>query len=260
MKLFDSHCHLNDKAYQNDMAEVMARAAASGVSRAMIVGMTEKTSRQAIDIARRFPGCFASVGVHPHDASSCSEKVISVLIKLAREPEVKAWGETGLDFNRMFSPADIQEKWFIRQLNAADELDLPLIFHERDSGGRFLQILKSRYAGAGRAGVVHCFSGSRRELEAYLELGFHIGITGIITIAGRGAALRKLAPHVPADRLLVETDAPYLTPAPERNHTRRNEPGFVRSVLMGLAEARNDPPEALAKTTWDNAAGLFRIR
>ncbi len=259
MKLFDSHCHLNDKAYKKDMDAVMERAATSGVIGAMVVGITEETSRQAIDIANQYSGCFASVGVHPHDASACSEKGLLALKMLTRNPKVKAWGETGLDFNRMYSPADIQEKWFIRQLDMADELDLPLIFHERDSKGRFLEILQNRYAGTGRDAVVHCFSGDRKEMESYLELGFYIGITGILTIESRGAPLRSLAPHIPAERLLVETDAPYLTPAPEKNRTRRNEPAFVRSVLFKLAEVRKEHPETLAQSIRDNTGRLFRI-
>jgi TatD DNase family protein len=259
MKLFDSHCHLNDGAYINDMDEVVARAKVAGVDAAMIVGITGKTSRQAVEIAGKYPGYFASVGVHPHDAKACTESAIAKLTDLAKDAKVKAWGETGLDFNRMFSPQEVQEKWFIRQLDIADELNLPLIFHERDSAGRFLEILNSRYAASGRSGVVHCFSGNRHELDAYLKLGLYIGITGIVTIKGRGDELGSMAPRIPADRLLIETDAPYLTPAPEKNHHRRNEPAFVKSVLIKLAEVRNENPKQLAKTLWDNACRLFRI-
>jgi len=259
MKLFDSHCHLNDGAYINDMDEVVARARAAGVDAALIVGITGKTSRQAVEIAGKYPGYFASVGVHPHDAKACTENAVAKLMELAKNPKVKAWGETGLDFNRMFSPQEIQEKWFIRQLDAADELNLPLIFHERDSGGRFLKILSSRYAGSGRNGVVHCFSGDRHELDAYLKLGLHIGITGIVTIKGRGDELGRMAPQIPTDRLLIETDAPYLTPAPEKNRFRRNEPAFVRSVLIKLAEVRKEDPERLAQTLWENTCRFFNV-
>jgi TatD DNase family protein len=259
MKLFDSHCHLNDGAYINDMDDVVSRAHAAGVASVMVVGITAKTSRQAVDIAEKYPEYYASVGVHPHDAKACTENAIAKLIELARNPKIKAWGETGLDFNRMFSPQEIQEKWFIRQLDIADELALPLIFHERDSNGRFLEILQNRYADSGRSGVVHCFSGDRQELDAYLELGLHIGITGIITIKGRGDGLCAMVPLIPAERILIETDAPYLTPAPEKNHIRRNEPAFVRSVLMKLAQVRKEDPERIAQTIWDNTCRLFRI-
>jgi TatD DNase family protein len=263
MKLFDSHCHLNDKIYAGDMDQVMIRAADAGVRGMMIVGIDGPTSHQAVSLARKHTGkgmvCVASVGVHPHDASACTEKIIGELTALAKNPEVRAWGETGLDFNRMYSPQEAQEKWFIRQLEAADALNLPLIFHERDSSGRFLEILKAHYGQIGRAGVVHCFSGNRKEMDAYLKLGLHIGVTGIVTIQSRGKELRELAIHIPFDRLLIETDAPYLTPAPEKNQTRRNEPAFVRSVLMKLAEIRKIDPATLAQIVWDNTCRLFNI-
>jgi TatD DNase family protein len=180
------------------------------------------------------------------------------LTRLAAQPGVKAWGETGLDFNRMFSPREEQERWFARQMEAALALALPLILHERDSQGRLLEMLRdlpSQNAG----GVVHCFSGNRRELEGYLDLGLCIGITGVITMGARGAELRELVRLVPEDRLLVETDAPYLTPAPERNRHRRNEPAFVRAVLLKLAEARGQEPAVLAETIWANTCRLFGI-
>jgi TatD DNase family protein len=259
MKLFDSHCHLNDGAYINDMDDVVARARAVGVESAMVVGITAKTSRQAVEIAEKYPGYYASVGVHPHDAKACTENALEKISELARNPKVKAWGETGLDFNRMFSPQKIQEKWFVRQLDIADSLNLPLIFHERDSGGRFLEILNSRYAASGRSGVVHCFSGNQRELDAYLNLGLHIGITGIATIQGRGDGLCAMIPHIPAERILIETDAPYLTPSPEKNRYRRNEPAFVRSVLVKVAQVRQENPERLAQVIWENACRLFHI-
>jgi TatD DNase family protein len=245
------------------MDHVVLRAADAGVQGMMVVGIDGPTSAQALSLARKHTAkdmvCVASVGVHPHDASACTEKIIQELAALAKNPEVRAWGETGLDFNRMFSPQEAQEKWFVRQLEAADELNLPLIFHERDSKGRFFEILKVHYGEVGRSGVVHCFSGNRKEMDAYLKLGLHIGVTGIVTIQTRGKELRELAVHIPLDRLLIETDAPYLTPAPEKNQTRRNEPAFVRSVLMKLAEIRKTDPESLAQIVWDNTCRLFTI-
>ncbi len=184
--------------------------------------------------------------------------MIEDLKKLAENPKVRAWGEIGLDFNRMYSPREDQEKWFRKQLEIAGELDLPLIFHERDSNGRFLEILKN-YSANKLNGVVHCFSGDQNELEQYLELGLNIGITGIITIKGRGTRLRKLAPFIPADRLLVETDAPYLVPAPEKNHCRRNEPAFVKSVMLKLAGVRKEEPDQLAETIWANTCRLYGL-
>jgi TatD DNase family protein len=259
MKIFDSHCHLNDTSYTKEMDQVISRAEAADVKSMMIVGITGKTSFQAVNIASAYPGCYASVGIHPHDAKECSEDLLTQLIALAENPHVKAWGETGLDFNRMFSPKEVQEKWFVRQLEIADELNLPLIFHERDSKGRFLEILKAHYRTSGKKGVIHCFSGNQRDLDEYLKLGFYIGITGILTIKTRGEQLREMAPIIPINRMVIETDAPYLTPAPEKNHTRRNEPAFVRSVLMKLAQVKNEPLEKMADTLWNNTCRLFNI-
>jgi TatD DNase family protein len=179
-------------------------------------------------------------------------------VDLTRSPSVRAWGEIGLDFNRMFSPKNVQEKWLIRQLEIADSLKLPVIFHERDSNGRLLDILKTHFK-AGQNGVVHCFSGSEDDLKQYLDLGLYIGITGIVTVKGRGADLRKIAPSIPVNRILIETDAPYLTPTPERNHTQRNEPAFVRSVLLKLAKVRQEDPVSLSEALWNNTCQLYGV-
>jgi TatD DNase family protein len=258
MTLFDSHCHLDDAAFAKDLTEVIARARERGVQRMMTIGVTEATSRRAVAIAKANPGVVASVGVHPHDARDCSTAMLAALAELAKEPKVRAWGETGLDFNRMHSPREVQERWFLRQLEIADELNLPLIFHERDSDGRFLELLSACPPPAGRA-VVHCFSGTAAELMAYLDRGYYIGITGILTQKQRGEALRRLVRGIPADRLLVETDAPYLVPEPERRRHRRNEPAFVRSTLLTLAEVRHEDPGELARIVFENACRLYRI-
>ena len=256
MQIFDSHCHLDDRGFDKDLDEVIQRARIADVQAMMAVGIDVPTSRKAIAIANRYDGIIASVGVHPHDAKGCSEDIIYELKKLASDPKVRAWGETGLDYNRMFSPQEDQEKWFIRQLELGDELQLPMIFHERDSQGRFLEILCAHWT-AGRQGVVHCFSGSASDLKAYLDLGLYIGITGILTIKTRGAELRDMVQDIPINRILVETDAPYLTPTPERNKFRRNEPAFVRTVMLKLAAVRQEDPEKLAATLWDNTCRLF---
>jgi len=259
MKLFDSHCHIDDKIFDPDFHEVLKRAGIAGVKGMMIAGITLKMVRKAVSLAENNHGLFASVGVHPHDASSCSEADMKTLREIAGNPKVKAWGEIGLDFNRMFSPQKIQEKWFVRQLEVADELNLPLIFHERDSNGRFLQLIQKTNH-RNRTGVVHCFSGSKKELQAYIDLGLYIGITGIITIKTRGADLRDLVKLIPADRLLIETDAPYLTPAPEKNKTHRNEPAFVLSTFLKLSEILEQNPEKLSEIVWDNTCRLFKIQ
>ncbi len=258
MKLFDSHCHLDDSSYKNDLETVIKRANAAGLKAMMVVGTGLDSSRRAIEISHMFDGLYASVGIHPHDAEHCDEAKLAQLKQLAQDPRVKAWGETGLDFNRMYSPREDQERWFIRQLEISSEMGLPVIFHERDTHGRFFEMLNTHW-GRHRSGVVHCFSGNDSELDAYLALGLFIGVTGIVTIKSRGEALRQLVRLIPAERLVVETDAPYLTPTPERNKHRRNEPAFVRTVLLKLAQVREEAPEQLAQTVWNNACRLYGI-
>ncbi|MBW1820638.1 MAG: TatD family hydrolase [Deltaproteobacteria bacterium] len=258
MKLFDSHCHLDDRIYDKDFKDVLSRADNAGVSGIMIVGVDKKSSARAVSLAESKPGLYASVGYHPHDAKNCSKEALEFPIKLAESPKVKAWGEIGLDFNRMYSPREDQERWFSHQLEVSGELDLPVIFHERESDGSLLEILKKHFKPGG-TGVIHCFSGSESELNQYLALGLYIGITGILTIESRGAKLRNLAPLIPSDRILIETDAPYLTPAPEKNKTRRNEPAFVKSVLLKMAEVRGEEPDDLAGVVWENTCRLYNI-
>ncbi|MDX9785813.1 MAG: TatD family hydrolase [Desulfobacterales bacterium] len=259
MKIFDSHCHLDDPVFKKDLDVVIDRFRASGGTGLMIAGVDENTCRQAIALCEKFAICFAAVGIHPHHASQCTEKALASLQRLASHSKVRAWGEIGLDFNRMYSSIPDQETGFIQQLKAAADSALPVIFHERDTKGRLLALLK-QHASPDLKGVIHCFSGNRAELEAYLELGLSIGVTGIVTMAKRGAELRKLVPLIPATRLLAETDAPWLTPTPERNHHHRNEPAFVRSVVLKLAEVRGEAPEAMANTLHENACRLFKIK
>jgi TatD DNase family protein len=259
LQLFDSHCHLYDKSFTADIDTVFDRAREAGVSDIMIVGIDAETSRQAAAMAASRPGCYAAVGFHPHDAAACTTDLVDGLAKMARDnPHVRAWGEIGLDFNRMYSPRDDQERWFIHQLAVADRIGLPVIFHERDSRGRFLELLAQHHKQPGN-GVVHCFSGTRKELMAYLERGYYIGITGIVTLKERGRSLRQLVGMIPEDRILIETDAPYLTPAPAKNRTRRNEPSYVRLVLERLAGLMNRPARELASRIRANTCRLFRI-
>lgn len=257
MKLFDSHSHIDDICFEKDFEQMLDRARELSVHGIMVVGINEKTSRKAIELAENHDNLITSVGVHPHDAKYCSDNVIKHLEILAlKHTCVRAWGEIGLDFNRMHSPKDIQEKWFKKQISAASKLNLPMIFHERDSKGRFLEILESADI-KNRKGVVHCFSGSKEEMFRYLDLGYYIGITGILTLKERGQTLRELSLLIPEDRILIETDAPYLTPAPMKNKMRRNEPGFVSYVLQKLAEIKNADVEELSETIWQNTINLY---
>jgi len=259
MILFDSHSHIDDKCFRKDLDSIFQRADAAGVKAIMIGGIDVDTCERALSIAKDREHVFTSVGFHPHYAQHCSMEIMDRFKQMANEHDcVKAWGETGLDFNRMFSPQKDQEKWFSVQLGMAGEMDLPMIFHERESNGRFYEILKSDGPET-RKGVVHCFSGNQKEMFQYLDLGYYIGITGILTHMKRGEYLRQIAPMIPNDRILIETDAPYLTPAPEKNKTRRNEPSFVKSVLLRLAKIKDRDPEELSQLIFENTKRLYGI-
>jgi TatD DNase family protein len=257
MKLFDSHSHIYDCIYHKDGEDIYRHMKDAGVERVMIVGTNLKDSGAALDMARSKPGYYAAVGIHPHDAGNCSDKGLEHLRTLAKDAKVRAWGEIGLDFNRMYASRKDQEACLIKQLAIADELNLPVIFHERDSNGRLLQILHMQKNS--RPAVIHCFSGNKAELHQYLNLGYHIGITGIVTLKKRGAPLRALVSDIPYNRILIETDAPYLTPAPQKNRTRRNEPAFVHSVLLKLSEITGVELAELAQIIWNNTCRLFKL-
>jgi len=258
MKLFDSHCHLDDSVYDKDLETVIGRAREGNVAAMMIAGVNCPRAEKPVNLARRHPALYAAVGIHPHDVKNCCDADLKMLADLAADSKVRAWGEIGLDFNRMHSSVKDQEYWLLRQLEVADELNLPVIFHERDTNGRLLEILDA-HQNSDRTGVIHCFSGTRSEMERYVSLGFHIGITGILTILKRGEDLRRLVPFIPEDRILIETDAPYLTPVPQKNKTRRNEPAFVKSVLLKLADVREEDPEILAERVFQNTCRLYRL-
>lgn len=257
MIIFDSHCHINDESFDDDRNDVIKRAHNNSVSHMMIAGVTLESCKHALEIAEKNKNIYISVGVHPHDTSQCSDNIIQKLKQLAKSKYVKAWGEIGLDFNRMHSPMEDQEKWLMIQLEEASKLNLPLIFHERDTNGRFLEIIKS--SNLIKNGVVHCFSGNKDELKAYLDMGLYIGITGVVTIMQRGQDLRNLLEYIPESRILVETDAPYLTPTPHKNKTRRNEPSFLPSVVNKIAEVKGKDPFKLSKIFFQNTFDLFKI-
>ncbi len=258
MKLFDSHCHLDDAVFVKDIAAIYHRMDEADVVKAMTVGVDRQSSEEAVALADAQKHIYAAVGIHPHNAKNSTASDMAILNNLAVNSAVRAWGEIGLDFNRMYSPVKDQEACLHTQIESAEKVKLPIIFHERDSNGRLLEILEmQRHKIAG--GVIHCFSGNQKEMKRYLDMGFYIGITGILTIKGRGAYLRELAASIPAKRILIETDAPYLTPAPQKNKTRRNEPAFVRSVLFKLAQIRKENPEILADVVWNNTCRLFNI-
>lgn len=259
--LVDIGLNLSSDRYGHDRSEVIARGLAAGVSRMVLTGTSVAESTEVVRLARdHAPTCLATVGVHPHEASQLNEAGLDALRALLREPGVVAVGETGLDFNRMFSPPDAQERAFRWQIGLAGETGLPLFLHERDASERQLAILRAtRESWSG--GVLHCFTGSREALFAYLDLGLHIGITGWVCDERRGQELAALVKEIPAERLLLETDGPWLLPRdlPQKPKDRRNEPAFLPHIAATVARLRGVDVEELAATTTANAGRLFQF-
>jgi TatD DNase family protein len=253
----DSHCHLADARLRDDIDGIIARAHLAGVTTIISVGAIGPidNDRLAVEIAERNRGVYAVVGVHPHDAIACSDARLAELRELAASPDVVAIGESGLDFHYMHSPQEAQETSLRCHLALAAALDKPIVIHCRDAEERLAAIVGETGMPA-RGGVIHCFTGNVSSARAFLELGFYISFSGILTFRN-AAQVREAALLVPADRLMVETDAPYLAPEPYRG--KRNEPAYVVRTLEVLAQLRGVHPEVLAKATSENTRRLFGI-
>jgi TatD DNase family protein len=255
--LIDTHCHLNHHHFDDDLPEVLARAESAQVRRMIVVGYDMPSSEQAVQLAERFEPIFAAVAVHPHDSQDYTPTAESRLRNLARHPKVAAIGEIGLDYHYNFSPVEAQRAAFWAQLALAKEAGLPVIIHCREAYGDALDVLE---AGAAReiGGVMHCWSGTVEEAERALDLGLYLGFGGTLTFKN-AEVTREAARMAPADRLLIETDAPYLAPVPYRG--KRNEPAYVRLVAEELAAIRGVTREEAAAVTTENARRLFpRLR
>lgn len=258
--MFDIGVNLTSSQFARDRDEVVARARTAGVHGMLLTGTNLHESEEAQRLAERFECCWSTAGVHPHDASSWSAEVAEAIYTLVNKPEVVAVGECGLDFNRNFSTPAEQEVAFTAQLAMASELGMPVFLHCRDAHDRFLTLLEpwlDHLPGA----VLHCFTGTRHEAQACLDRGLSIGITGWVCDERRGLELRELLPMIPADRLLLETDAPYLLPRDmmPKPASRRNEPAYVTHILERVANWRGEEAQWLEAVTDNNARRLFNI-
>ena len=260
-QLIDIGANLADSAFAGDLDQVLARAVDAGISRIVVTGTSVGGSRAARELAASRPELLsATAGVHPHDASSFDASALAALRELAAAPEVVAIGECGLDYNRDFSPRPDQRRAFAAQIDLAVELDLPLFVHERDAADDLIAILDER-SGRLPPVVVHCFTGDKDALRRYLERDFHIGITGWICDERRGTHLLELAGEIPRDRLMVETDAPYLLPRTlrPRPRSRRNEPAYLPLVVSAIAGALGLSDDEVAASTTETARRFFRL-
>lgn len=257
MELVDIGVNLAHRSFVKDRAAVVARAVAAGVKQIVITGTSVAASREAVALARAQPGTlWATAGVHPHDAARSDAGTPAALRELAAAPEVVAIGECGLDFNRDFSPRPVQRTCFEVQVRLAIELGLPLFLHERDAAGAFLEVLDACRPAPEQV-IVHCFTGDGATLQQYLRRGFNIGITGWICDERRGKHLQALVKQIPRDRLLLETDAPFLAPRDLRPRVERNEPALLKHVAEVVARCRGEAPEELAAATTANARRVF---
>lgn len=250
----DSHAHLEMEQFDSDREAVIARAAAAGLTAIITVGTTIPDCEKAAEIARLHPQVYAAVGIHPHEVKEIVAGTFDTLRTLARQEKVVAIGEIGLDFFYDHSPQEVQLRCFAEQLDLALELDLPVIIHDREAHAETLQILRR---GKGRLrGVLHCFSGDQQMARECLKMGLHLSVAGPVTYK-KADQLRAVAREIPAERLLIETDAPYLAPQPWRG--KRNEPAYVVETARCLAAIRGVAFEELASQTEENACQLFGL-
>ncbi len=256
MNLFDSHCHVDDRRLENDIDEVLARMAEHGVNRYAVIGSDMESSRHAIDFAQSHEGGYAVVGIHPHEAKTFVEEDLATLTEWVKLPKVQAIGEIGLDYYYDLSPRDVQLDVCEKQMQLAYRLNVPVAYHVRDAHQDMLDLMK-RQKGQLSGGIIHCFSGSWEIAREYLKLGYYISFAGPVTFK-KAPKLQEAAMNVPLDRLLIETDSPYLAPEPVRG--RRNEPANVRYICEKIAELRGMEAAELAEITARNAMNVYRIK
>ena len=259
--MIDVGANLLNGQFRNDLGEVLERAWAAGLSHIVVTATTLEDAQRAVDLCARHQHLSCTAGVHPHTAKDVGEGWRAHLRELAEHPAVRAIGETGLDFNRNFSPPPVQRAVFEEQVALAAELDMPLFVHDRDTDGAVFEALAD-YRGSPDQVLIHCFTGSAADLERYLEAGYIIGITGWLCDASRGAQLRRLAPRIPLERLVIETDAPFLFPqgaAPPSGRRRRNEPCLLPFIAERLADLHGVPVDEVTRQTSANARRLFKL-
>jgi TatD DNase family protein len=253
MKLIDSHVHLDDAKFDPDREQTIDRALAAGVECMLAIGTGNGPPdlEVAVRQADRYPFIYATIGVHPHDASKATPETWTRMRQLASHPKVLAVGEIGLDYHYDFSPRDVQRAVFEQQLALAAESAKPIVIHTREAWDDTLAILRAHWRGAG---IMHCFTGDEAQARQALDLGFHLSFGGVLTFP-KADAVRQAARVTPLDRILIETDCPYLAPVPHRG--KRNEPAFVVETARRLAEVRGESPEAIAEATTRNFERLM---
>lgn len=256
MQLIDSHCHLNLSEFNADVDDVVERARLAGVKKMVVVGTDLNDSLTALELAHKYDSIFAAVGIHPHNTQSATESDYKRLQVLACDRKVAAYGEIGLDFYRNHSPKPVQKREFARQLNLAADLKLPVIIHDREAHQEVYDIIVAE-KGYQNGGVIHCFSADIAWAQRFVELGFVISIPGTVTFP-RSQMQKEVAEQLSLDDILIETDAPFLTPVPFRG--KRNEPIYVEYVAREIAKLRNLDPDEVALATSRNCERIFNLK
>ena len=253
MILVDSHVHLDHEQFRPDLDALVGRAHDQGITRMLTIGTGDGPPKLdcAVELAAKYAGVYATVGVHPHEASKANAATFDELRRLLREPSVVALGEIGLDYHYDFSPREVQREVFRRQLGLAQEAGKPVIIHTREAWPDTVDLLRREWSGPG---IMHCFTGDAAQAREALDLGFHLSFGGVVTF-NKAESLRQAAAIVPDDRLLVETDAPYLAPIPYRG--KRNEPAFMVETVRKLAQVRGVEPDHIASVTTANFERLL---
>jgi len=255
MQLFDTHAHLNNEKFSNDVADVIKRAHENNVTHILNVGYDLKSSKKAVELAGKYPGLYAAVGIHPHDATEYNEQAELILEHLAADERVVAIGEIGLDYYRNLSPKEIQRVAFLKQIDLAKKLNKPIIIHDRDAHQDIMEMIKkTRIADVGV--VLHCFSGSVQMAQECVKMGCYISLAGPVTYPNAVKPV-EVAKAIPLDKLFIETDCPYLSPQFVRG--KRNEPSYVKYVLQKIAEIKGKTIEEVAYYTSENAKKFFKI-
>jgi TatD DNase family protein len=251
MRLVDSHCHVDNEKFQSDREQVIERALAAGVTTMLAIGSGDGPPdyEAGIRLADAYPFFYASVGVHPHEASKADAATIKKLSALLRHPKVVAVGEIGLDYHYDFSPRDVQQGWFVDQMSMAREAGKPIVIHTREAWDDTFALLEKNWVDTGLPCVLHCFTGTVAEMDRAVALGFSFGIGGVVTFP-RSTELQEAVRRMPLDRMLLETDAPYLAPVPYRG--KRNEPAYIVETARKVAELRQVSVEEIAEATTNN--------
>lgn len=256
MEWIDTHCHLDEESFTQDCAETIQRAVDAGVKTMLAVGITLDSCRRVVELAERYPSVYAILGLHPNYVSAAQPGDWDQIVALMRTPKVVGVGETGLDKYWDYAPIELQRDYFERHIELSRQLDLPFVVHCREAEAETLEVLRKHAATGPLRGLMHAFCGSAETAAACLEMGMHLSFGGMITFK-KNDTQRELSATLPLDRLLVETDSPYLAPTPFRG--KRNEPAHVRLTAACLAETRGISKEEVAAATTRNARTLFRL-